>query len=78
MLATLIGIVAAGCVGVAIVDGPSKRRSVFMAAAIILAGVLLAADQWGCDPGRRASWLARAPWPPSSSSVAPRSPPQPG
>jgi len=46
MLATLIGIVAAGCVGVAIVDGPSKRRSVFMAAAIILAGVLLAADQW--------------------------------
>ena len=46
MLATLIGIVAAGCVGVAIVDGPSKRRAVFMAAAIILAGVLLAADQW--------------------------------
>ena len=46
MLATLIGILAALCVGGAIVDNPSRRRSVFMGAAIVLAGVLLVADQW--------------------------------
>lgn len=46
MIAALVAVLAAALTAVAIVDRPGRRRSAAMAAAILLAPALIAADQW--------------------------------
>lgn len=46
MIAALVGVVAAGCAAVAILDGSSRRRGAAMVFAVILAPALIAGDQW--------------------------------
>jgi len=46
MIESVIGLIAAGCAAVAIVDTSSRRRGLFMVAAVILAPALIAGDQW--------------------------------
>ncbi len=50
MIEALVAILAACAVAVGILDGPSLRRSLAMAAAGILVPVLIAADQWHSGP----------------------------
>ena len=50
MIEALVAIVAACAVAVAILDGPSTRRSIAMAVAAILVPVLIAGDQWHSGP----------------------------
>jgi len=46
VIAALVGVIAALCAAVAILDGSSKRRGAAMVAAVILAPALIAGDQW--------------------------------
>jgi hypothetical protein len=46
MIESLVAIVAAVCVGIAILDRPGRRRAGAMALALVLAPALIAADQW--------------------------------
>lgn len=50
MIAALVAIVAACAVAVAILDAPSRRRSIAMAIAAILVPILIAGDQWHSGP----------------------------
>ncbi len=46
MIAAFFGVIAAGAAGIAIIDGPGRRRAVAMAVAVLLAPMLIAGDQW--------------------------------
>ena len=46
MIESLVAVVAAVCVAVAILDRPGRRRSVAMVLALVLAPALIAGDQW--------------------------------
>ena len=50
MIEAFVAILAACAVAVAILDGPSTRRSVAMAVAAVLVPVLIAGDQWHSGP----------------------------
>lgn len=50
MIESLVALIAACAVAVAILDQPSMRRSVAMAVAAVLVPVLIAADQWHSVP----------------------------
>lgn len=46
MIEATVGLIAAGCAAVAIVDSSSRRRAAAMVLAVILAPALIAGDQW--------------------------------
>lgn len=46
MIESIVGLIAAGCAGAAIAAKPSRARAVAMIAAVVLAPVLIAGDQW--------------------------------
>ena len=50
MIEALVAILAACAVAVAILDGPSRRRSIAMTVAAVLVPVLIAGDQWHSGP----------------------------
>lgn len=50
MIESLVALVAAVAVALAILDRPSRRRSVAMAVAAVLVPVLIAGDQWNSGP----------------------------